>query len=288
MTTEVWEGEQTIAEVLPWSGNAFGLQGLAFIAGRSRPFIVAVVGPYSAGKTTLLASWYLLTSRGRFPKAILFAGSYTLEGWENVSHSLRWSGDAGPTFPAHTPVGGRYAGMLHLAFRSSAGQMRDFLFVDAPGEWYQRWSINENAPDAEGARWIEENADLFLVLADSESLTGDDRGEARSTLELLLDRLGSKLKNRPLALVWSKVDKSPSVEIKQAIHNAAVLASSSVVEFAVSVYPENDEKLVSRRFLDVLRWIAEQKLKVVNTDYLLTSPSACLGPYGRAINYGQR
>jgi hypothetical protein len=165
--------------------------------------------------------------------------------------------------------------------------MRDFLFVDAPGEWYQRWSINENAPDAEGARWIEENADLFLVLADSESLTGEDRGEARSTLEFLLDRLGSRLKNRPLALVWSKVDKSPSVEIKHAIHNAAVLASSSVAEFAISVYPEDDEQLVTRRFLAVLQWITEQKPKVVNADYAVTSRSNSLGPYGRAIDYGQ-
>jgi hypothetical protein len=178
--------------------------------------------------------------------------------------------------------------MLHLAFRGSPGQMRDFLFVDAPGEWYQRWSINENAPDAEGARWIEENADLFLVLADSDSLTGEDRGETRSTLELLLDRLGSRLKNRPLALVWSKADKSPSVEMKQAIHSAAILASSRVAEFAVSVYPENDEQLVTQRFLAVLQWITEQKPKVVNAGYAMASRSNSLGPYGKAVDNGQR
>jgi hypothetical protein len=279
---EVQEGAETINEVLPWSGNALGLQSLSFVAGRGRPEIVALVGPYNAGKTTLLGSWYLLTSHGHFPGSFRFAGSYTLEGWENVSHSLRWSGDAGPMFPAHTPVGGRYAGMLHLAFRSSTGHLRDFLFVDAPGEWYQRWSVNENAPDAEGARWIEENADLFLVLADSESLTGENRGEARSTLELLLDRIGSRLNRRPLALVWSKVDKSPSQEMRRAIHNAAVLASHDVAEFPISVYPENEEQLVTRRFLDVLDWIIEQKPKFVAVDYASNLRSTSLGPYGRA------
>ena len=168
--------------VLPWSGNAFGLEALSFVAGRSNPTVVAIVGPYNSGKTTLLAAWYLLTTLGQFPNQLCFSGSYTLGGWEAISHRLRWSENAGPTFPAHTPVGGRHPGMLHLAYRSEdTGIVSDYLFVDAAGEWYRRWSIAEEAPDAAGARWVAANADLFLILADSESLAGQDR-EMRARL----------------------------------------------------------------------------------------------------------
>src|SRR3712207_7219078 len=43
-----------------------------------------------------------------FPYTTLFrsfAGSYTLGGWENLAHSLRWQGGHGPMFPPHTSTG---------------------------------------------------------------------------------------------------------------------------------------------------------------------------------------
>jgi hypothetical protein len=165
--------------------------------------------------------------------------------------------------------------------------MKDYLFVDAPGEWYQRWSIAEDAPNSEGARWIAANADVFLVLADSESLTGDDRGEARQTFQFILDRLGSALGDRPLALVWSKADKISSPEMKKAILDAARLASSRFAEFEVSVYPENDEQLVSRRFLDVLQWTVGHNLRRVKPPSSSSLRTDALGPYGRSIRHEQ-
>lgn len=273
-----------LTPILPWSGNALGIEALSLIAGRSNPPVIAVVGPYNSGKTTLLASWYLLTSRGVYPKAMQFSGSYSLGGWENISHRLRWSDDAGPTFPEHTPVGGRHAGMLHLAYRAQSTEIvTDYAFVDAPGEWYRRWSINEEAPNAEGARWVAANADVFLVLADSDSLTGEDRGEARQTLQHILDRLGAVLDERPLALVWSKADKSPSSAIKNAIRDAARLASSTYAEFEVSVYPESDEALVSGRFLRILEWASQQRLRQVTAVSSVQQRTNALGPYGRSL-----
>lgn len=272
------------SSVLPWSGNAFGIEAISYIAGRSNPSIVAIVGPYNSGKTTLLASWYLLTSRGLFPNGLHFSGSFTLGGWENISHRLLWSADGGPTFPLHTPVGGRTAGMLHLAYRAaSTGTLKDYAFVDAPGEWYRRWSIAEDAPNAEGARWAATNADVFLVLADSDSLTGEDRGEARQTLQHILDRLGSVLNGRPMALVWSKADKAPSTEMRQAIRDAARLASSKYVEFEVSVYPETEEELVSQRFLSVLEWALTQGRRQVEPSPCSLQKTNALGSYGRSV-----
>jgi len=176
--------------------------------------------------------------------------------------------------------------MLHLAYRAeSSGIVKDYVFVDAPGEWYRRWSITEDAPNAEGARWVAANADAFLVLADSESLTGENRGETRQTLQHILDRLGSVLNGRPLALVWSKADYNPSAEMKKAIRDAAQLASPDRSEFEVSIYPESNKQLVSKRFLSVLEWATHKTLrKVAPASYSLQTTNA-LGPYGRRLGH---
>ncbi len=282
--SEAPDKAQYARTVLPWSGNAFGTEALSFVASRSNPIIIAVIGPYNSGKTTLLAAWYLLVTRGLSPSGCTFSGSYTLGGWENISHRLQWSENAGPTFPAHTPVGGRNAGMLHLSFRSASdGLLRDYVLVDAPGEWYRRWSIAEDQPNAEGARWVAANADMFLVLADSDKLTGEDRGEARQTLQHILDRLGSVLDGRPVALVWTKADKEPKPEIKKAVRDAALLVRNPMREFEVSVFPEADENLVARRFLEVLGWAFEQPLRRVSTVPAILQQTSALGTYGRSF-----
>ena len=88
-----WEGsaisdaEETPSSdetLLPWTGDAMGLVDLGFVAGRGKPIVVGIVGPHNAGKTTLLAAWYLLLGRGtRLNSNWRIAGSYTLQGWGN-------------------------------------------------------------------------------------------------------------------------------------------------------------------------------------------------------------
>ena len=174
--------------------------------------------------------------------------------------------------------------MLHLSFRGfTDGTLRDYILIDAPGEWYRRWSIAEDQPNAEGARWIAENADLFLVLADSDRLMGEDRGEARQILQQIFDRLGSVLDGRPVALVWTKADKQPKIDIKKAVLDAALLAHSPIRQFEVSVFPEADEELVSRRFLEVLDWAVEQPLRRVAIAPSFLQRSEALGTYGRSL-----
>ena len=71
---------------MPWSGSVLGLTDLGFVAGRSKPIVLAVMGPHNAGKTTLLGACYLLLGRGHRPNEELrFAGSCSLAGWENVA-----------------------------------------------------------------------------------------------------------------------------------------------------------------------------------------------------------
>ena len=141
--------------LLPWSGMAMGESDLNFISGKVKPITVGIVGPESAGKTTILGALYLLLGRGELTtEASSFSNSYTLAGWEAVATSLRWSPGQPPSFPPHTPSGAaRAPGMLHLGFRHLDGALRDFLFADAPGEWFQKWAINEQAA---GTCWLKD------------------------------------------------------------------------------------------------------------------------------------
>jgi Double-GTPase 2 len=265
-TGAVAGAEATERTLLPWSGNTLGAVDVPFVAGRSNPTLLGVVGLHNAGKTTLLAAWYLLLGRGTRPDGEpRFAGSYTLLGWENVAHSLRWEGTGGLAFPLHTASGaGRVPGLLHLALRTTGGSLSDFLFADAPGEWFRRWAVDRDAPDAAGARWVSEHADVLVLVADSESLAGPQRGNARNLMQLLARRLGAERDGRPTALVWSKADVVVPREIRTAVTEAVRHAVPDVEEFSVSVYPPRKKgdstggrgrTCPSTGFLALLNWV---------------------------------
>jgi hypothetical protein len=168
--------------VLPWSGSALGLVDLGFVAGCKKPLVVGVAGPQNAGKTTLLAAWYLLVGRGlACSEKRKFAGSYSFGGWEAVAGSLRWTPGLLPNFPPHTTSReGRAPGLLHLAFRDADAQPRSYLFADAPGEWFQKWALNRDAVDAEGARWVAGQADVFLLVPRHRGMEGLARTHSRA------------------------------------------------------------------------------------------------------------
>lgn len=256
--------------LLPWSGSAFGLADLGFVSGRARPVVIGVVGPQNAGKTTLLAAWYLLLGRGLIELGgKLFAGSYTLSGWEAVAGAMRWSPGQAPRFPAHTTSrGGRAPGLLHLALRNPAdGRRVDFLFTDAPGEWFQKWALHTDSREGVGARWVSDNADAFLVVADREALAGESMGSARSSLQLIAKRLGSELRERPVALVWTKADVAIAPDIESAVRKAVVDAMPRAVEHPVSIVsdPGSDPMLnKGTGLIDLLSWAVETQRAVVD------------------------
>jgi len=224
---------------LPWSGLAMGESDLNFISGKVKPITVGIIGPENAGKTTILGAFYLLLGRGTLTTdANPFSNSYTLAGWEAVATCLRWKPGQPPRFPPHTPSGAaRAPGMLHLGFRCEDGSLRDLLFADAPGEWFQKWAINEQAADAEGARWIARHADVTLLIADRQALAGPKMGAARNDFQLLAQRAVAGARGRRLALVWTKGDVEVAPAMKAQIRKAVASVSSSVPEFTVSVSP---------------------------------------------------
>jgi len=228
--------------LLPWSGSALGLADLGFVGGSRKPFVVGIAGPQNAGKTTLLAAWYLLVGRGQGgANARQFAGSYSLAGWEAVASALRWTPGQQPTFPPHTSSrGGRAPGLLHLAFRDMNGLARSYLFTDAPGEWFQKWAVNRHAIDGEGARWVAEHADVFLLIADREALSGANMGSARGSLQVLARRLAAERTTRKVALVWTKADVPITTEMEKAVRDAVLGQMPDAVEFSVSIAPSSE------------------------------------------------
>ncbi|WP_234641810.1 TRAFAC clade GTPase domain-containing protein [Delftia tsuruhatensis] len=237
-----------------------GESDLNFVCGKVNPITIGIVGPESAGKTTILGAFYLLLGRGALTaEAMSFSSSYTLAGWEAVATYLRWKPGLPPSFPPHTPSGSaRAPGMLHLGFRREDGSVRDFLFADAPGEWFQKWAINEQAADAQGARWIARHADVTLLIADRQALAGPKMGAARNDFQLLAQRAVAEAKGRHLALVWTKgdVDVAPAMEAQ--IRKAVSPDGSKIPEFTVSVYSRGEIDAADE-FRKLFDWILSTK-----------------------------
>lgn len=244
--------------LLPWTGNALGLADVAFIAGREKPMIVAIAGPESAGKTTLLASWYLLLGRGKLlDPGMRFNGSYSLAGWEAVAGSLRWQPGQPPSFPPHTSSrDARAPGLLHFALRVEPKRVHDLFFADAPGAWFQKWAVNAEANDAEGARWLAQHADIFLIVADRQALAGPKLGQARNGFQLLAKRIAAERKGRPVALVWTKGDIAVASPMEDAIRAAVLDEMPDAAQFTTRLFvPEGSTESAEAGFVSLFAWL---------------------------------
>ncbi len=242
---------------LAWTGSAMGHTDVAYIAGKRKPFVIGVFGAENAGKTSLLGAWYLLVGKGLLGEAgWKFAGSRTLEGWEMVASGLRWvDTQRPPTFPAHTSSRtGRAPGLLHFTIQNDQKSNQNFLFTDAPGEWFKDWSSNAVSDQAGGARWVAEHSDVLLIAADSEALSGSSRGIARHELQSLINRVAGICGKRPVALVWMKSDIDISDEIKAAVSDVAKRRIPGIKEFQINVV-NGDEQYLQTGLFQLLKWV---------------------------------
>lgn len=260
--------------VMPWSGNSLGTVDLEFVASRAQPNLIGVVGAHNAGKTTLLTAFYLLLGKGHRLTDKVFAGSYTLGGWENLADPLRWQAGGFPKFPPHTSSNaGRMPGLLHLAFREQDDTLRDVMFTDAPGEWFERWAVEKHAPDAEGSRWINNHAGAFMLFADSDALSGSSKGDARIQLLNVARRLSEDINNRPVAIVWSKSDVSVPEGFKSSLEKNFRKLFPVYEEFSVSVHLEQDVDGTTREeIMRLLDWLLRRR--VVETAQDLVIPTS--------------
>jgi hypothetical protein len=218
--------------------------------------LIGIVGRSDAGKSTFLSLYYLLLARGAPFSAGRFAGSYTLEGWENLAQYLQMKSPELPTFPPHTPSGtGRVPGLLHVAIREPDGTLADLLLTDASGEWFENWAADENAESAEGARWIADHAQAFLLFIDCARLAGSPVEAAEALAETL--RLGQRLRDqargRRVGVVWAKADHDPLPQFRDRLADLLTEWFPGSESFWVSTEMVSQPDKVGR-YLDAVAW----------------------------------
>ena len=220
---------------------------------------------------------FLLLLRGKMPRGFGLARSLTLGGWETIAHWMKWNSGQTPQFPEHTTSREqRVPGLLHLGMRQECGGLTDLVVSDAPGEWFQRWAVDEKAADAAGARWIMDNADLFVLAVDSEALSGGARGPAQMGYQLLADRIASHAGRRPVRIVWTKSDVTIPAEVISRVNQrlSAVLGLCETSHITVNKLGDRSQE--QDAFLDLLSWMLTASTKPVisvpvptSTDYFL-------------------
>ncbi|HMY21570.1 MAG TPA: hypothetical protein PKA58_34850 [Polyangium sp.] len=203
-------------EVAPWRGRHLNLVEAEDILRRAPARVISVLGPYDAGKTSLLASFFLQLANGQhgvFPYR--FASSRTLYGFQDlVDRANAWSGQTHEQIVDHTPKddgthGGRF---LHLGVRPADNdddRHIDLLLSDVTGEWIDKWTARA---DAEGKRRLAfvPRSNGFIVVADAAKLISEDGMDADDAIGRLIRRTIAAAgpgNGRGFALVFSKFDK---------------------------------------------------------------------------------
>lgn len=207
----------TPEDAAPWKGRHLNLLEADQLLQRSPARVIAVLGPYDAGKTCLLASFFLqLTSGQRGPFPYRFASSRTLYGFQAlIDRANRWSGKEGDEIVAHTPKEetehpGQF---LHLGVRpSDASDDRhlDILLSDVPGEWFTQWASRTDDEARRRLGFIQ-RSDGFVIVVDAAALLSPSGPKMDTNAGLLVRRLVGELRQRrtprALALVFSKFDR---------------------------------------------------------------------------------
>lgn len=134
-------------EPAPWRGRALGTEEAHRLLYRTPAPLLAVLGATDAGKTSLLAAFFLQIANGQRPGfPYRFASSRSLgEFHQLVEHARRYRAREGERAVDRTPVEespdiGR---LLHLGFRPEDARDNrhiDVLFTDVPGEWLRDWA----------------------------------------------------------------------------------------------------------------------------------------------------
>lgn len=203
------------------SGVELGITDALEIMRARYSHLVGLLGYTDAGKTCFLSSLYLMASRGLLPAGYRFAGSLTLQAFEDRARGLRkWEhGRLPKQLVDHTVLSDpRQPGLLHLALRQSLPDRRrfDLLFTDLPGEWSE--SLVQRSTEAERLRFLQ-RADAIILVVDGPVLMSPDRHVELQRMRYLADRIAGDVGvsvDTPVVVLVSKCD-----EIEMKIPKAA-------------------------------------------------------------------
>ncbi|HEX5751285.1 MAG TPA: hypothetical protein VFZ09_33990 [Archangium sp.] len=217
-TTAPEPPRETASLSAPWSGRHLDSVEVERLLSRTPARLIAVLGPYNAGKTCLLTSFFLQLANGQrasFPYR--FASSLTLHSFrELMERASQWTGESAEDIVQHTTVGAdvlRPSSFLHVGLRPQDFRDErhiDLLLTDIPGEWVKDWT--GRVDDVSGRRMaFIQRCDAFVVLADASALMGAAGGRTDNETSLLVRRIQEMTRDMrprpPLALVLSKFDR---------------------------------------------------------------------------------
>jgi Double-GTPase 2 len=194
------------------SGDELGTIDAIEIMQARYAHLVGILGSTDAGKTCFLSSLYLMASGGKLPNAYQFAGSLTLQAFEDRARGLRrWPQGGLPTqLVDHTVLKDkRQPSLLHLAMRERNDVRRrfDLLLTDLPGEWTDRLALR--ASNAESFRFLC-RADGIVIVVDGKLLRSDQRHVEVQRMRYCVERLANDVKvdlNTPFVILVSKSDE---------------------------------------------------------------------------------
>lgn len=240
--TEVPNDEVTKDIVIPWSSTSLGSTDLEYISAIQHPYIIGVIGQAKSGKTTFLATLYMLLRNGKTIGNYTFAGSYTLLGWEKIAQFLTFNTHKKISFPPHTSANmARVPGLLHLLFKDENDVYKDVILTDAPGEWFTEWAKSAEDHAAIGAKWIDDAADAFIMVADCTAFK-TNVGKERHALMQIVDRIKNTHNKRPIALAWTKSDQDLSQEIKERIFAKVAGQLPNIKAYELAVINRKSDK----------------------------------------------
>jgi hypothetical protein len=164
------------------SGKGLTTAQTAAITTRSFVSVVLFAGTADCGKTTLLATLYLLFQKGPFA-GYIFAGSDTLVGFENRLYLARIaSGQAAASTPRT-----RVSEYLHLRVRRQdlSQPIRDMLLCDLSGEDFR--GAKDDSETCKGMKIIS-RADRFVLLIDGKKMSDEATKQTAKNDPLMLLR----------------------------------------------------------------------------------------------------
>lgn len=240
--TEALVDTATEDVTLPWSSSSLGSTDLEYISALQHPYIIGVIGQAKSGKTTFLATLYMLLRSGKTIGGYTFAGSYTLLGWEKIAQFLTFNTHKKISFPPHTSANmARVPGLLHLLLKDEDGIYKDLILTDAPGEWFTEWAKSAEGHAAIGAKWIDDAADAFIMVADCSAFKANV-GKERHALLQIADRMKNTHNNRPVALAWTKSDHDLSQEVKERIRSKVATQLPNICAYELAVINRKTDK----------------------------------------------
>jgi len=195
------------------AGHEIALSEALAITRARYTHLIGILGASNAGKTCFLTSLYLNVSHGYLAPDYRFAGSLTLQGFEQRARGLRsWPGGTLPEqLVEHTTLTDpRSPAFMHLALdRPNDPRGRaEILLSDLPGEWTSELL---NRADRAARFDFLARADCVAVLVEGTRLSNNNtRHQELANAKLLFERLRDDVRlslDTPLLLLVSKMDE---------------------------------------------------------------------------------